>query len=148
MRNRLIKTFVKMLFGGRSRLRLRLMMLFGIAVALLYLAPSIVARTTMVEKSINKSLNGATIEIGRKRLSWFSAVQLNDVLLRDDQGQVLIHVESLQTSRTVFGLLFDRSNLGHVHLTKPNAVVSDLSSQTNWEAFIAQLLKQPASSKL
>ena len=54
-------------------------------------------------------LNGS-IEIGAASLGWFSSIELRDVTLTDSRGRTVARIPKVTSSRTLLGLLRDRSN--------------------------------------
>lgn len=130
---------------AKTRRRRWLKILVGLFVLVLLLiaaAPTIVAKTGLrnrLARQAARDLNG-TLEIGSASLGWFSPVELRDVTLTDSQGRVVARIPKVSSSRTLLGLLRDRSDLGEFTLERPAIEVVCTKQTTNLEEVLRKYI--------
>lgn len=86
-------------------------------------APAIVSKTPLRNVVLAGLLRAASIEgeatIGSLSVGWLSTIAATDLELRDNDGQVVAILPALSMDKTLFGLLLDRSDLGHIRMERP-----------------------------
>ncbi len=85
-------------------------------------------------------LNGK-VEIRQLSLGWLSAVRADGVVLKDDKGAVLAEVLSLKSSKTLYELALNQTDLGKFTVWDPKANVVLRRDGSNWEDFLKTLPK-------
>jgi translocation and assembly module TamB len=129
--------------GRRRRRRLcAIVAVLGLLLVAVYFAPAVVAYTGLrnrIARAAAAELDGQ-LRVGRASLGWFSPIELRDVTLTDPQGRVLVQVARLTTSRTLLGVLRDRSNPGPITLERPHVEVVCGADGTNAEQVFRKLL--------
>ncbi|MCE9560521.1 MAG: hypothetical protein K8U57_00570 [Planctomycetes bacterium] len=116
--------------------------LFVVLLLGVWFAPSIIAKTTLrnrIARGATADLNG-TLDIGNASLGWFSNVELRDITLTDPQGRVVARIAKVTTSRTLFSLARDHSDLGEISIDHPAIEIVCEKNTTNLEAVLQKLL--------
>jgi hypothetical protein len=123
--------------------------LAGCAVLLLiaaWFAPAIVARSPLRNRIVRGAaadLRGS-VEVGGASLGWFSPVELRDVTVKDAQGRTLLTAAKVTSSKSLFSLLQDRSDLGEFTIERPAVEIVCEKQSTNLEDALADVLKDDA----
>lgn len=116
--------------------------------ALVWFGPAIIANSPWRDYAINLALGKVNGRVSTKAasLGWFSPVQVSGLRVDDSQGRPMVDVPEIRTSKSLLGLLWDRSDIGEIRLEKPSLhlVLSDQSS--NLEDALAPLLEQPSDA--
>jgi hypothetical protein len=86
------------------------------------------------------------LNVGGASLGWFSRIQLQDVTLKDTEGNLVASVPRVESSKTLLGLVWDRSDLGEFHVQAPTLHLTVEESSTNLERVLADYL-QPGEQK-
>jgi hypothetical protein len=106
-----------------------------------YLAPMIVANTPLRDWVLQAALKlDGTVSLGSLSLGWFSSVVAEDLEIRDAAGDALVKVAMLRTDKPLIGLLLDLSDLGLLHVERPELHVVARDKDTNIEQVFASLL--------
>ncbi|MFO0868864.1 MAG: hypothetical protein U0935_07910 [Pirellulales bacterium] len=116
---------------------------------LVWLAPAIVAHTSLRTRLLNaatSSLDGE-VSVGRMSLGWLSPVRLYDLSVVDSAGDPLAKVETITTQRTLLGLLLHRRDPGTIRVEQPVARLVLRKSGSNWEDLLAKQLNGPSSGQ-
>lgn len=109
----------------------------------LWFAPMVVARSDLRNRFVREAtadLRGR-VTVGGVSLGWFSPVELRDVVVKDEQGRTLLAVPKVTGSKTLAGLLRDRSDPGEFTADGPTVEIVCEKGTTNLEDAIANLLK-------
>lgn len=109
----------------------------------LWFAPAVAARTGFVGRVVGSAtadLRGS-VEVGGASLGWFSPVELRDVVVKDRQGRTLLTVPKVTSSKTLFALAWNRSDLGAFAIDRPAAEVVCENGTTNLEDAVGEYLK-------
>ena len=109
----------------------------------LWFAPTIAAKTGLRDRVVREAsvdLRG-TVEVGDASLGWFAPIELRDVIVKDTQGRTLLTAPKITSSKTLFALLRDRSDLGEFTVEQPVAEIVCEKGSTNLEEAIANFLK-------
>lgn len=136
----------------RKRGRLWLKVLVAVFVLVVFIvasAPTIIAKTSLRNRIAQKAaadLNGS-LEIGSASLGWFSPIELRDVTLMDAQGRILAKLPKVTSSRTLIGLLRDRTTLGEFTLEQPTMEVVCASKTTNLEGVLRKFLEDDGTPR-
>lgn len=128
---------------ARRRWRRRLLGFVVILAVLAWVAPTIVAKTALRDRIVAAATADVrgTVSVGGMSAGWLSAVELRDVVVTDAQGRTLLAVPKVVTSRSLLGLLRDRSDLGTIEVHSPVADIVDEGNSTNLEDTFAAYLK-------
>ncbi|MBM4070952.1 MAG: hypothetical protein FJ271_18685 [Planctomycetes bacterium] len=124
---------------SRSRWRLRFLAGGMIVLLLAWLAPWLVGLSPLrhtIAQRIFSNLKG-NVTVGRASLGWFSPLQLSDVVVSDIAGRPLLTAPHMESSRTLLGLLLDRSDLGSFRFERPVLDITLSSKQSNLEEVCA-----------
>jgi translocation and assembly module TamB len=117
---------------------LLLLLLFVVAIA-----PTILAKTALrnrVARQVTSDLNG-TLEIGSASVGWFTPIELRDVTLSDSRGQVIARIPTIKSSRSLLGLLRDRTKLGEFTLHNPTVEIICDKQSSNLEEVLQKYLE-------
>lgn len=131
-RSKVRRRIVKVLTG------LLLLVLLALAVA-----PTILAKTAFrnrIARQLTSDLNG-TLEIGSASVGWFTAIELRDVTLTDCHGEVIARIPAITSSKSLFGLLRDRTKLGEFTLHNPTVEVICDKQSSNLEEVLHKYLE-------
>lgn len=128
---------------GRFRKFARVFVVLTALFAILaWVAPHIVVRTELrnrILRDIFADLKG-TPSAGGGRLSWFSTIELTDVVIADPDGRVVLTSPRVTSSKTLIALLRDRADLGTFTIEQPRLDVIVEQGTTNIEQAIANYL--------
>jgi len=129
-----------------SRWRRRFLALAVLLAALVSLAPTIICRTPLAQALASYATASLEGEITFKRLSvgWLQPLELQDVAWVDAEGETLARVQRISGNRSLWAWLADRSNLGRIRLSKPEAFVVWSQTGSNWETSLAPFLQVEA----
>lgn len=123
-----------------TRRRLAVVALFAL-LAVIWFAPTLIAKTGLLNLVVSRTvdLNGS-LRIGSASLGWLSPIRLEQVEVRDADGETVIAVGSLGGDTALWRLLASPNSLGRIRLDEPhlNLLVDDHSS--NLEAVFAAYL--------
>ena len=113
--------------------------------------PMIVTKTPllgMVLSMATSDLNG-TAQVKSASCGWFSGISVEGIDIKDKQGNTVIEVPAVEGDRSLLGLLWNSSNLGHFRLDKPIVhVVLGADGSTNVEELIAKYLEGPSGDPM
>ena len=59
------------------------------------------------------------VSLSQVKASWLSPVVIQELTVRDLQGQPMVAVKQINTERSLFGLLKNFRDLGTIHFTEP-----------------------------
>ena len=114
-----------------------------------YFAPFIIASTSLGQWVLQSALKlDGTVSLGSTSLGWFSSVVVENLEIRDPSGDVLLKVDLLRTEKSLLGLLLDVTDLGRVHVDRPQVHVVAREKDSNLEQAFASLLKGPGGSRV
>jgi hypothetical protein len=111
--------------------------------AAVWFAPAVVARTELRNRFARQALADlrGSVTVGGASLGWFSPVELRAVTVKDEQGRTLLAAPKVTGSKTLFALLWDRSDPGEFTVEGPTAEVVCEKGATNLEDAITNYLK-------
>ena len=113
-----------------------LVLLVGILIA-----PTVVTKTRLLDRVVHwaaPELDGR-LDYGSVKASWFSPLEVHQVTLRDLDNQTMLRAERISTGRTLWGLVTDRTNLGLIHIAKPELSLRVDEDGSNLEDLFAKL---------
>ncbi|HUR55449.1 MAG TPA: hypothetical protein VMZ71_15045, partial [Gemmataceae bacterium] len=133
----------------RTRRRQILVGLLVTVVLVLWVTPVVVAKTGVRNWAARKALAGlnGSVDVGGASLSWFGPVELRNVTIKDAQGRTLVAAPKITCSRTLVGLIRDRSHVGEVVVEKPAIEVVCEGQSTNLEDAFAKFLNDDSPPK-
>lgn len=118
-----------------------------LVIAAIMFAPSIIAksglRNTIVAKATSDLRGSVTVD--SLTLGWFSPVEAVGITIRDDTGQTIASVESINTDKTLLSLVRDFKSLGTITIVKPVMMVIAGESETNLERLLETILKKKSN---
>src|SRR5262249_15082509 len=120
--------------------------LLALLVLLVWFAPTIVAKTWLLNRFARKAAGGlnGTVDVGGASLGWFSPVELRDVTVKDRQGRAVVTIPKLTSSKSLFSLLRSRADLGEWAVERPAVEVVRENGTTNLEDVLREFLKETA----
>ncbi|MBX9625047.1 MAG: hypothetical protein K2X82_14665, partial [Gemmataceae bacterium] len=127
----------------RRRWPRRLLGLLVLLTVGVWFAPAVAAKTGLAGRLVRGAaadLRGS-VAVGGVSLGWFSPVELRDVVVTDRQGRTLLSVPKVTSSKTLFALVRDRSDLGEFAVERPAAAVVCENGTTNLEDALGEYLK-------
>jgi translocation and assembly module TamB len=135
----------------RLRRVVRRRWLFGIlpflvlAIALVAMAPTIVANTGLLHKILSAALVDfdGRITVGSASLGWFSPVVARDIVAVDAAGTPLAQVPALRSQRSLLGLIFHQRDPGGFQVETPAIFLNLRPEGSNWEDALSNYLDQP-----
>lgn len=121
-----------------------LLVLLGVGA---WFAPAVIAHTGVRNRIAQDALADlrGTVEVGGASLGWFSPLELRDVVVKDAQDRTLFTVPKITSSKSLFALLRDRSDLGEFTLEHPAVEIVCEKASTNLEAALAGYFKDDGS---
>ncbi|MGH7172213.1 MAG: hypothetical protein ACRELG_18205, partial [Gemmataceae bacterium] len=126
----------------RGKWKRRLLAAFVLLVALIVLAPVLLARTPLRNWLLAQAVTRfqGDIRIGGASLWWFSPPVFTDIEVRDHQGRSLLHAPRVEGNKSLLALLCHPFDLGEFHLIQPAVHVVCSRDSTNLEAALAYWL--------
>jgi len=102
-------------------------------------APQIVAHTPLKNWLVARAAGDVrgTVIVGRMNLGWFSAPELFDVELRDEQDRLILQAPRVSMGRTLLGLALQQADLGVVTVERPVVDLVAMGDETNLEKALA-----------
>ncbi len=125
----------------RSRSR-RWLLLTLFAGALLWLSPTIVAKTGLLGYIVDASTSDldGSVAVRTASLGWFSPITLWDVEIRDGDGGLVARAPKVVGDRTLLKLLFDSGDMGSLLIEEPTLrLVLDAKGSNAQRVFAAWL---------
>lgn len=122
----------------------RLVLLASCVLLLAAAAPWIAARWPMrawLLSGVSRALGlRGSLSSANASLGWFSPLRLRGLTWTDEQGEPLLQIAEISTSRTLIGLIWNRSALGTVRIEQPVLRLVYLEDRTNLEDALGDLL--------
>jgi len=116
---------------------LTLMLLLATA----YFAPWLVAHTPVGPWLVRAAAPvDGTITFGSASLDWMSSVVVNDVEIRDAEGESVATIATIRTEKSLLALLLDTSDLGLLKIEQPVIHVVARETRSNVEDLLADIL--------
>ena len=134
--------------GPRSAWPRRLL-LAGLALfTIVWALPIVLAYTPFVgwvEQQL-AARTGCTVRIGGLSLGWFSAVKASDVELLNAAGQPLLRAGTVESKRTLLGLVLHRDDPGSFRVEKAVLEIIVAGASSNLDTALTQLTEAPADN--
>jgi hypothetical protein len=90
--------------------------------------------------------SGCTVRIGGLSLGWFSAVAAYDIDIDDTSGRPLLRAGSIESRRTLLGLLVNRADPGGFKVDRATIEIVLAGAGSNLDDAISQLIEPPAAA--
>jgi translocation and assembly module TamB len=123
------------------RIFTRLLFLVVVLAAAVWLAPTVVARTSLrqqVPRLLFPTLSGR-ITIGSASLDWMRPVDVRQVQLWSAQGELLAEVGHLEGTKPLWQLLVQPADLGTYRFSQTTLQLAVEGSQTSWDQTLIDL---------
>ncbi|MDY3554978.1 hypothetical protein R5W24_004110 [Gemmata sp. JC717] len=126
----------------------RLLPLFTLLILVLWLAPTIVAKTPLRNAVARKALADVkgSVEVGGASLGWFAPVELRDISVRDESGRPVVNVAKLRSQKTLVNIAVAPNAPGAFTVEHPTISVAFEKGSTNVESAFAEYLKEKSGS--
>ncbi len=120
----------------------------GLAIGLVVLvvaAPYILALAPFRDWLLGRALAelDGTVRSRSAAFGWFQPVALYDFEIIDPDGQTLLHVDEMYGERSLWNLLFDRSNWGVFHVVSPRLEIVLREGGSNLHDVFGRIEKRP-----
>ena len=132
-----------------QRMLRRIVVLSILLLILAFVLPTIIAKTPLKNMLLSRAtadLNGS-LAVDRMALGWFSNVELDGVTLTDEEGNVVLTADKIETDRSLIGLLRDSTNLGNLTINEPKATIVCEPGSTNIEQVLANYINSDQPEK-
>jgi translocation and assembly module TamB len=127
----------------RRRWRRRLMVLGLLLVALVGVAPFLIANSPLRSLLLNWQMPpGWSVDCQQASVSWIGQQSFINVAILDAAGNPLATVDELSVDRSLLGLAVQPANLGAVRIEKPVLYFASRKDGTNVGDFLAALKKR------
>lgn len=127
---------------AKKRRSRRLLAVLAVLAVIVWLLPSIVAHTPLLQWGVNVAtakLNGS-VTLGSASLGWFSSIDARNIEIKDVKGKPVATVTAANLNRSLLGLLVNSSNLGKIRLESPKLSLVLRDDGSNVEDLLAQYL--------
>lgn len=113
------------------------------AFALIAIAPQLVAWSPLRHETPRLRLRGfeGRIRVGHASLSWWSPIVLSDMELFAPDGEPFIHISKYTEQRSVFKLLFRRTEPSHIRVEEPRVTLKLRADGSNVEDAMRPVLE-------
>jgi translocation and assembly module TamB len=115
---------------------------FVVLIALIWFAPVIVANTSLKHqllRSVTSEIKG-TVTVQSMSLGWMSPIEMRGVMLVDEAGVEVIHMERVFSEKTLASLVGNKHDFGRFTLESPTATIVCHERETNLELVLANYL--------
>jgi hypothetical protein len=130
------------------RWRRRLAVTVVSLLALVWFAPTILAKSGLINSFVGKAtakLKG-NVSVGSASLGWFSPVVLSDVKLTDAEGRTILAAPTVRSSHSLLSLARNQADLGTFTVENPQIEIVCEKQTTNLEQALADILKDDSPS--
>ncbi len=118
-------------------------------VGVLGAAPWIVSQTGLLDRFLTATMSAAgSVHVGSASLNWFSPVVLNDVEIRDAEGEMLAEIGTVVSDKKLLALACNRSDLGRFEVNRPTLHLVLRDGSSNLEDTLAKLSHTQSNSAL
>jgi len=130
----------------RRRWGLRLGIVVLLLGVLVWFLPAIVAKTSLRQQIAPWAVPelAGKVTIGSASLGWLSPVELREIDLRDPAGGPVATVSAVTTSRALWQLALQSSDLGVIRVERPEVNLVVRSGGSNLEDVIRPVLEAPS----
>ncbi len=108
-----------------------------------YFLPAIVTSTSIKQSAIDWALADFQGKVSAENVSigWFSAAKLSGVKAIDEQGQTLLEIEQVNTSKSLIGWIGAGQDLGNIEVQSPILYLQLRPDGSNLEDALVEYLK-------
>lgn len=133
----------------RRFLRFVMLSLPFLATGGVWCAPIVLSQPMIAEQVLPCAIPGFAghIALGGASLGWFSPIELRDVEVRDEQGDLLFHAARISNEKTLLDLVTGYPHLGTFDVERPELRIAVRADGSNLEDAFAGLLNSDSSSK-
>lgn len=111
--------------------------------------PWLAVHCGLLDRGLTMALSGAgSIHVGSASINWWSPIVLNDVEIRDAQGQPLAEIGSLASDNPLWTLAFHSSSPGRFTVNQPALHLVLRDDGSNLEDMLGKLSQGSGSSSL
>ncbi|MCC7083681.1 MAG: hypothetical protein IT427_01595 [Pirellulales bacterium] len=112
------------------------------------LLPNIIAATGLRNAPLRMALAGirGSVTTGGASLSWFGAIRYTDIEIRDAEGKPLLVVPSVESERTLIGLIGNLNNLGTFRIERPQVSLTLRQDGSNAEDIFKPVIEKAEKS--
>ncbi|HMP78361.1 MAG TPA: hypothetical protein PKD54_02805 [Pirellulaceae bacterium] len=116
-----------------------LLIVFALLLILVAMAPNLVGWLGMHQSIVNRLSSDfpGEVRVGSASIGWFQPLNAHDIRVTDEQGQTLIAIDSIRSSRSLLSLLFHRQDLGEFHIQRPQINARMRPGSSDWEDIIS-----------
>jgi translocation and assembly module TamB len=121
----------------------RLVIGFTLLAIFVLALPTIISYTGLRNTVLRLALGNihGAVQAGGASLSWFGALQFNDLELRDERGEAIFTIAKVESERSLWGIITNLDDLGTFRIVRPQASVVLRPDGSNFEDVLAPLLK-------
>ncbi|MAT13871.1 MAG: hypothetical protein CMJ46_01215 [Planctomyces sp.] len=107
-----------------------------------WVAPMIIANTDLRNPVLTRLISGfdQKLDVKFASLDWMSPVVMHEVTVSDKADQPIVTIRELRTHQTLFGLVFQSSDLGTIELMSPVVKVKLRKDGSNVEDLVNPIL--------
>lgn len=126
----------------------RLLLLLAVVVALVVLAPTIAVYTPLKGQMLRKLVPPSVGSVSAEKVTvgWFTGIAASNIAILDTAGERVVEAERLTLSRSLTGLMADRTNLGTIRLERPVLYATVRSDGSNIEDLLAAVAEEAKKS--
>ncbi|MGA2035241.1 MAG: hypothetical protein ABSG68_23590 [Thermoguttaceae bacterium] len=134
--------------AGRRRRKLMLTLVPAVLCTLLWLLPSIVVHTPLLDWGMRAATADfdAQFTIESTSLGWFSPITANGITIHDMHRQQVFQAASLTSEKSLWHVIWNRSSLGKIRLEQPKLTVVLRNGGSNLEDVLARFFRAPKRS--
>jgi len=114
-----------------------------ILLVLFYFLPTIILQTPLKQKAIDWATADfkGTIVADSISSGWFSPTKISGLTVRDEEGETLATVDTISTTKSLYGLATGGSELGAIDVGSPKIYLQLRPDGSNLEDAIAEYMK-------
>lgn len=115
-----------------------------VCLAIVSAAPTLICLPALRNIALSAGMKAASVngqaKAGSLSIGWFSPLAVADFELSDPAGQAVVRLPELALDRSLFDLLLDRSDLGHLRLVRPMISLRMRDDGSNLEDVFANVI--------
>jgi len=122
--------------------------MFLLLVVVLVAAPTIIAKTPLLNMLVRKALADVhgDVAIGGASLGWFSPIELHDIQITDSARRPMLTVPRASLSKSLVNLIVSQRDLGEITIEEPLLDLATEKGRTNVEEVFAKFLESDGSA--
>lgn len=114
------------------------------------LLPGLLANSTiknLITDAVNPKMTGS-LSIQTLKLGWFKAPLIQNIQIKDQQGNLIASIKSISAQTSLFALATGNRDLGEILIEEPTAdIVQHADGSTNLEVALGDLIKPQSPPK-